>query len=122
MEVVGIIGFYFDLILRLAAAEVVEDMCCVMIDDDDHSSGLRDSRGRQFGCGCLEKPPEARHFIDRALRRMWLLEDFALRADDKCELLPTVRLYLPQVSNEFDDIGPVQVSGQLAVKQTLMKN
>lgn len=57
-------------------------------------------------------PPEARHFVDRALRRVRLLEDFPLRADDKGELLPTMRLYLPQVSDEFDDIGPVKVSGK----------
>lgn len=107
MEVVGIVGFYVDLLLGPAAAQVVEDMRCVMVDDDNHPGRSRNFVGRRLGSGSFEKPPEARHFVYGALRRMRLLENFALRAHDECEFLPTVRLYLPQVSHEFDDVGPM---------------
>jgi len=94
VEVVGILGRDGGCILRSTLAEIVKDLRCVVIDDDEHSTRLNELARRRFGSGLFKKSPETRHFLDAELWRMRPLENFALRTDHESKLISSVRLNL----------------------------
>ena len=95
VEVMGIVWLDAGFVLGPAAANIAENMCHVVIDDDDHSGCLPGLNRRQLRGGPLEKSTQSRDLVGAELRRVGLLEEFPLRADNKCEFAAGGPLHLP---------------------------
>jgi hypothetical protein len=104
MKMMRIVRLHRDLALRLTAIECTEDMCSVVVDDDDHSAYRIYRQRRQFGGGRFEQSTQSRNLFDPELRRMRSLEELSLSANDECEIATFGWLHLAEVYDEFQCI------------------
>ena len=52
---------------------------------------------------------------------MGALDEFPLRADDECKFATISGSNLPQMLDQLQCLGPMQIPGQFSVEQTLME-
>lgn len=122
MEVMRIVGFEGNFVLRSPDTPTAKYVRRVMIDDHDHAAGGVHRGHRHLRCCGFEETSQARYFFDPQFSCVGTPEEFTLRTDDEGEF-PTVRRSdLPDPLEEFESIAPMQASRQLAMQQSLMKN
>jgi hypothetical protein len=107
---------------RMAIVEVLIDMSGVVIDDDDHTTGLcRMACVAACRAGLFQKFPQPRDFVDTKFIVMRALEKGSLRANNEGQLITPLRLCVAKMPDQLNRLIPAQIARQLAVKKTPMQ-
>src|SRR5258708_32116813 len=92
MVVVGFVGRDGHCIGRTALTEIAKNMCCMVIDDDDHPMRLNELVRGRFRSGQFKKLPKSRHLLDADFRRVRSLEDLTPCTDNEGEFISSMCL------------------------------
>ena len=122
VEVMRIVGFAANFVLRSADTPTAIYVRDVMIDDHDHPTGRLHRGHRHLRCGGLEQASQAGYFFDAQFTCIGTPEEITLRTDDEGEFTTVRRSDLPDTLEELESIAPMQTSRQLAMQQGLMMN
>jgi hypothetical protein len=106
LESKWIVGLYGDFVLRPAAAEIVVNVGGMMVDHYDHSSDLMCLRGFPQDAGFLEKATQPGYFLDFKIMGAGALKKSLLGTHYKRKLVVSVRLDLPNLSDEVNNCAP----------------
>jgi len=122
MEVMRIVGFAGNFVLRSADTPTAKYVRRVMIDDHDHPAGGLHRGHRHLRCGGLEQASQAGYLFYAQFSCVGTPEEITLRTDDEGEFTTVRRSDLPDPLEELESVAPMQTSRQLAMQQSLMKN
>src|ERR1035438_4285371 len=115
MEIERIVRLHFVFVCRTTPAEILVNMGGVVVDDDNHPTGL----GRFFylrtRSGFLQEFTQPRNFLHAKIMGVRPFEKDALAADAEHKFIISMRLDLTQMLDQFDGLAPTKVMWQLAV-------
>jgi len=106
MEIERIVGLHLVFVCRTASTEILVNMGGAVVDDDNHTAGLRRFFYMRTRLGFLQEFAQPRNFLYTEIMGMGLLEKGALVADAEQKFIVSVRLDLAQMPDQFDGLAP----------------
>ncbi len=121
MEMERIVRLHLVFVCRATSAEILVNMGGVVVDDDNHATGLGRFFRLSIWTGFFQEFTQPRNFLHAKIVGARPLEKGALAADAEHKSIVSMQLNLTQMLDEFDRLAPTQVMGQLAVEKVLVQ-
>ncbi len=93
----------------------------VVVDDNNHSAGLRRFFRLHTTSGFFQKLAQSRNFLHAKVVGIRPLEKYAFDTDAEREFIVSMRFDLTQMLDQFYSLAPTQVMGEFAVEKILVQ-